>query len=128
VHERLIDNEVVAATPGTAVGREPIEVERHHPSRSDGGFTRDEVREPIFCQNLFDFTGVCLGALLRIVGTSKNNQEVIAIFMALSGENADLVMMLRKNGSALPPLAMSPLCTAPFLHMTIVCIDILEEF
>ncbi len=37
VHERPIDNEVEAATPGTAVGRGPIEVERHHPSRSDGG-------------------------------------------------------------------------------------------
>jgi len=32
-----------------------------------------------------------------------------------------------KNGSALPPLAVSPLCAAPFLHMTIVCIDILEK-
>jgi hypothetical protein len=27
----------------------------------------------------------------------------------------------------LPPLAVSPLCTAPFLYMTIVCIDILER-
>jgi hypothetical protein len=47
--------------------------------------------------------------------------------MALSGESADLVMTLKKSGSALPPLAVSPLCTAPFLHMTIVCIDILEK-
>ena len=46
--------------------------------------------------------------------------------MALSGESADLVMTLKK-AAALPPLAVSPLCTAPFLYMTIVCIDILER-
>jgi hypothetical protein len=47
---------------------------------------------------------------------------------ALAGENAGLAVTLNRGGSALPPLAASPVYGQHHpVDMTIVCIDILEK-